>query len=378
MGPQRALDRALAACPTHPPYNIYVTTPAKDQRASGRRGKMLRAILALVVVAALLAAGLVGTISALNRTVYSAGGFVEQYLDALDRGDTVGALALGGVMPTAAELAAAELPVELPETLLRASVLSGLSEIELKSDTPSNAAGDDTHQVVFDFDLNGTASTMAFTVERAGTFAGVFNAWTFAVSPLAVLQVSVLHERTFTVNGLTLDTRAHAAADAPATFSSGAAYLAFAPNRYTIEHSSAMLTAEKTSVRVTASGATAVEIDALPNEKMIAQVQSELNKFLDECATQTVLQPTSCPWGITIDDRIEGVPAWSITGYPAVELTAGERSFEMVATAGQAHIVVEVQSLFDGDISTRDEDVPFTMGLSVVVQPSGALAIQLH
>jgi hypothetical protein len=91
-----------------------------------------------------------------------------------------------------------------------------------------------------------------------------------------------------------------------------------------------------------------------------------------------VLQPTSCPWGITIDDRIEGAPTWSITGYPAVELTPGERSFEMVATAGQAHIVVDVQSLFDGDISTRDEDVPFTMGLSVVVQPSGALAIQLH
>ena len=339
---------------------------------------MLRPVLALVVVAALLAAGLVGTISALNRTVYSAGGFVEQYLDALARGDTVGALAFDGVMPSKAELVTAELPVELPETLLRASVLSGLSDIELRSDTPSSAAAAGTHKVVFNFDLNGTASSMAFTVERAGTFAGVFNAWTFAVSPLAVLQVSVLHERTFTVNDLTLDTRAHVSADAPATFSSGAAYLAFAPNRYTFEHSSAMLTAEKKSVRVTASGATAVEIDALPNEKMIAKVQSELNTFLDECATQTVLQPTSCPWGITIDDRIEGAPVWSITGYPAVELTAGERSFEMVATAGAAHIVVEVQSLFDGDISTRDEDVPFTMGLSVVVQPSGALAIQLH
>jgi len=339
---------------------------------------MLRAVLALVVVAALLAAGLVGTINALNRTVYSAGGFVEQYLDALAGGNTVGALAFDGVMPSKTELATAEPTVALPETLLRASVLDGLSDIELKSDTPSNAAADGTHQVVFDFNLNGTASSMAFTVERAGTFAGVFNAWAFAVSPLAVLQVSVLHERTFTVNDLTLDTRAHASADAPATFSTSAAYLAFAPNRYTFEHSSAMLTAKKTSVRVTASGVAAVEIDALPNEKMIAKVQSELENFLDECATQTVLQPTSCPWGITIDDRIEGAPTWSITGYPAVELTPGERSFEMVATAGQAHIVVDVQSLFDGDISTRDEDVPFTMGLSVVVQPSGALAIQLH
>lgn len=344
---------------------------------------MLRAVLAIVVVAALLTAGLAGTISALNRTVYSAGGFVQQYLDALARGDTVGALALGGVMPSSAQLAAWGLNDEeaddLPETLLRASVLGGLENIQLASATATPAPNDGTAQtVVFDFDLNGTASSMAFTVERTGTFAGVFNAWTFAVSPLAVLQVSVLHERSFTVNGLTLDTRAHIAADAPTTFSTSAAYLAFAPNRYTFEHESAMLTAAKSTVPVTAAGPTPVEIDALPNAAMVAQVQSELNNFLDECATQAVLQPTSCPWGITIDDRIESTPAWSITAYPPVALAAGELSFEMGATPGQAHIVVDVRSLFDGGISTRDEDVPFTMGLSVVVQPSGALAIQLH
>ena len=362
-----------------PPYNITVTTRAEQQRASRRRRSLLRAVIAIVVVAGLLAAGLVGTIGALNRTVYSAGGFVEQYLDALARGDTVGALAFDGVMPSDAELAAEELPVELPQTLLRASVLSDLSNIELKSDMPSIQAGDDTaHTVVFSFDLNGTSSSMAFTVVSTGTFAGVFDAWSFAVSPLAVLKVSVLHERTFTVNGLTLDTRAHATADAPATFSTSAAYLAFAPNRYTVEHSSTLLSAKKTSVLVAASGLTDIEIDALPNEDMIKQVQSELNKFLDGCATQTVLQPTGCPWGITINDRVEGAPVWSISDYPAVELTAGDQSFEMVATTGQAHIVVEVQSLFDGDVSTRDEDVPFTMGLSVVVQSSGALAIQLH
>ena len=344
---------------------------------------MLRAVLAIVVVAGLLAAGLAGTISALNRTVYSAGGFVEQYLDALARGDTVGVLALGGVMPSTADLAAwgltDEVAKDLPETLLRASVLGGLDNIELASATDTLATDDGTAQtVVFDFDLNGTASSMVFTVERAGTFGGVFNAWAFSTSPLAVLQVSVLHERSFTVNGLTLDTRAHSAADAPATFSTSAAYLAFAPNRYTFEHESAMLTAEKATVRATVAGPTAVEVNALPNEAMVGQVQSELNKFLDDCATQTVLQPTSCPWGITIDDRIESTPAWSITAYPTVALTPGELSFEMGATPGQAHIVVDVQSLFDGDVSTRDEDVPFTMGLSVVVQPSGALAIQLH
>jgi len=340
---------------------------------------MLRAVLAIVVVAGFLVAGLIGTIDALNRTVYSAGGFVGQYLDALDRGDSVGALALGGVLPTPAALKAEGLAVNLPKTLLRSSVLGGLSNIELASTTAgTTATGDAADIVVFSFDLHGVASEMTFTVQSAGTFAGVFNSWKFAVSPLAVVQVSVLHERSFTVNGLTLDTRAQVAADAPATFSTAASYLAFAPNRYSFEHSSSMLAAEKTSVSVTTSGVTAVEVDAQPTEAMLAQVQSELNKFLDSCATQVVLQPTSCPWGISIDDRITSPPVWSISAYPSVTLAAGERSFEMVSSPGQAHIVVEVQSLFDGEISTRDEDVPFSMGLSVVVQPGGSLAIQLH
>lgn len=364
-------------------YNIDVSISAEPTGANGRRGRLLRAVLAIAIIAGLLVAGLTGTINALNRTVYSAGGFVEQYLDALARGDTVGALALGGVRPSPANLTAwgitDEVAALLPETLLRPSVLGGLENIELSSTSPTPASDDnDAQNVVFDFDLNGTASSMAFTVARAGTFAGVFNSWNFVVSPLAVLHVSVLQERTFSVNGLTLDTRAHSAPDAAPTFSTSAAYLAFAPNRYTFSHESAMLRADEFDVPATQAGPIEVKVDALPSAAMVEQVQEELNKFLDECATQTVLQPTSCPWGITIDDRIESVPTWSVTSYPDVALSAGDRAFEMAATPGVATITVDVRSLFDGDLDSRNEEVPFTMGLSVIVQPSGALAIQLH
>jgi len=37
-----------------------------------------------------------------------------------------------------------------------------------------------------------------------------------------------------------------------------------------------------------------------------------------------------------------------------------------------------VQSLFDGDLSTRDEDVPFAVAIHVVVGADGSLAIQLR
>ncbi|KFF58734.1 hypothetical protein JF66_16405 [Cryobacterium sp. MLB-32] len=339
------------------------------------RTAVVRASIAVAVVAALLVSALFATVGSLNKEVYSASGFVRQYLDALARTDTAGALALDGVVATNAQLEAAGLATDVPNTLLRASVLGEITDITLVSDVEESPG---LHTVVYDFALDGQASTMQFAVQSAGRFAGVFDSWRFAISPLAQLAVTVEHESTFSVNGLTLDTRAHAAADAPPSFSNTATYLAFAPARYTFSHTSALLAAAPVPIPVTAPGLAAVSVDAVPNEAFIAQVQGELNDFLDVCATQTVLQPTNCPFGITIDNRVLKAPIWSMADYPAVSLTAGDDRFEMPGTLGQAHIEVQVQSLFDGSIETRDENVPFTMGLSVAIQPSGALAIQLH
>ena len=185
-----------------------------------RRGRYLRGVIAVGLVLVLLGAALVTAIGSLNRDVYSAGGFVRQYLEALATHDTHSALALPGVEPSNAELEAAGLPQDLPRTLLRPDVLGSISDIELVSDVANPTdTGESRHTVVYEFRLNGTPSTMEFTVKPVGTLAGLFNTWGFATSPLAVLQVTVLHEADFTVNGLTLDTRAHAAADAPVTFS---------------------------------------------------------------------------------------------------------------------------------------------------------------
>ena len=120
-------------------------------------------------------------------------------------------------------------------------------------------------------------------------------------------------------------------------------------------------------------------VDVQPTADFVQDVQEELNKWLDEdCATQTVLQPTGCPFGVNIDDRVTSAPAWSITEYPAVALAAGENAFEMPQTPGVAHVQVEVQSLFDGDVEMLDQDEPFSMALSVTITPSGSLDIKLH
>ncbi|MCU1635828.1 MAG: hypothetical protein JWQ68_1067 [Cryobacterium sp.] len=313
-------------------------------------------------------------IGSLNRDVYSAGGFVRQYLDALARKDTATALALPGVMPTSAELEAARLSGELPRTLLRPSMLRSLEDIRLTDDTEISTG---VHVVSSSFLIGGSRLSMKFTLERAGTVAGVFDSWRFRESPLAVLQVTVLHGAEFVVNKLALDTRAHIAPDATG-FSNQAAYLAFAPSLYTLEVDTPLLSAAKSTVPVTTGGLTQLTVDAQPNEAFAKKVQAELDNFLDQCTQQQVLLPSDCPFGIDIEDRVEGLPIWSITEYPPVSLVAGEASYDMPVTPGMAHIVVEVQSLFDGEMSTRDEDVPFSVSLSVSIEPDNSLNIRLH
>jgi hypothetical protein len=117
-------------------------------------------------------------------------------------------------------------------------------------------------------------------------------------------------------------------------------------------------------------------VDAQPTAAFTREVQKQTNAFLDACAAQKVLQPAGCPFGVEIDDRVQGDPAWSMVTYPTVELRPGDDSWETGQLVGVAHIDVTVQSLFDGTVEQRSDDVRFSMSLSrVTIRPDGSLAI---
>ncbi|WP_082468150.1 hypothetical protein [Leifsonia sp. Leaf264] len=333
------------------------------------------AVLIWLAIALLLVAALLAAIGALNRSIYSAAGFVEQYLSAIEDGDANAALAMPGVRIAPEDLASAGLPPKSADTLLRDSVLRGPSAVELVSDTNDD---DGHHSVTYKVTVGGVSKSMTFDVQRDGSWAGVFHTWRFATSPIAALTVTVLHDNTFTVNGLTLDARAHAAPDAEPTFNNSADYLVLAPAVYEFSRSSLQLEAPAQSIPVTKVGTQDVTIDVQPTKTFIAEVQTEINGFLDQCATQKVLQPTGCPFGTVIDDRVISEPVWSIVSYPDVTLVPDDTAFQMPSTPGVAHISVGVQSLYDGEESTVERDEGYSMGATVVIGPDGNLNIQLH
>ena len=317
---------------------------------------MRREIITWSIVVALIATAFGGTVLILNSTLYSASGFVRSYLDALARHDVDGALQLAGTIAAG----------DASDELLVTDALGELSDVELVSDT-TDARG--THRVVYSFTADGKSGESTFSVRSQGTLLGLFPTWSFESSPLGVLQVSPLHGTEFTVNGV--EVRADAQ-DQPSP------YLVFAPGTYELAGDSLYLAASP--VRVTASqpGAAVIGVVELkPTAAFIEQVQEEVDDYLDECATQTVLLPTGCPFGEEITNRIVSTPSWSMSDYPAVNLEPGSEpgSWLMPSTVGAAHLVVDVRSLFDGSVSTFDEDVPFTSSYVVTFLPNNKLLI---
>jgi hypothetical protein len=90
-----------------------------------------------------------------------------------------------------------------------------------------------------------------------------------------------------------------------------------------------------------------------------------------------VLQPTGCPFGIVVDDRISGDPQWSFDDYPEITVEPGAESWVIPAVQGDAHLEVDVQSLFDGSITPYDADVPFSMVGNVFVSSDGTVQVTL-
>lgn len=333
---------------------------------------LTRAVLLWSLIAVLLLAALGSAVGALQQNVYSPGGLVSAYLDALARHDAPAALALPGVNPTRAQLETADLPTRVSRELLRADLLGPLGAVRILHDV---ALPDGRHRVTAAYTLDGTPHTSNFTLTPDGSDAGVFTSWRFAATPLAVAHIEVLHASTFTAAGHTVDTRA--TSGVTGAFDNAANYLVFAPSSLRLGHRSTLLTAEPVVATVTRPGeVTKATVTTTASVAFVAQVTKQLRGYLDSCVTQEVLQPAGCPMGVVIDDRVQGVPAWSMVRYPPVTISAGADGWTMGETEATAHLRVTVQSLFDGSVSTRSEDEPFTVSLSsIVIRPDGSLAI---
>jgi hypothetical protein len=323
---------------------------------------MPRALLPWLIAVGVLVLASVGAVVVLNATTFGAGAFVQVYLGALARGDVSDALTLPGVdAKTGADAPSA--------ALLHDGTLGTLRDIHQTGDVTH---GDQRWITVHWATRHGDGSTI-FKVERVGTRFGLFPEWGFAVSPMATIEVTAAHDAGFTVNGSQQTSLSRSGAPV--------AYAVLVPGSYVLAHTSQYLTASPDAVLATTVNETLRgTVDTQANAVFTKAVARIVDAQLTSCATQTVLYPTGCPFGETITNRVSSTPAWSIVHPPVVSLVPGAEfgTWAIPATPGTAHLVVQVTSLYDGTVSSFDQDVPFLLQAGVTFDASGAISVIEH
>ena len=344
-----------------------VQPPAKPRR---RRSLALDLTL-LGVVGAVLVAAVFAAWGAIEREYYSPSAFVERYVGLLADGRAGDALAMSGVAVSSAELKAAGLPATASDALLRSAALAPLDEVRVISE---EVDGDVTHVTVA-YTARGYDGTTTFDVERDGSI-GLAPTWRFAKSPLAVMNLGVTGSMSFDVNGFQIDKRQVSPDGVDADPLAPVALLVFSPGLYSVSVDTAISSTPGVAVLSDSPfHAIPVSVQAQPTDEFVSVVQEKVEEFLTACATQQVLQPTACPFGYFVQDRIDDLPTWSIVTQPTVAVEPDGAGWRILPAEAVAHIDVDIRSIFDGRVRPLSEDVPFIVKGTITVQPDGSASI---
>ena len=307
------------------------------------RNSLQHIVVIWVALLGILIGALAVAIIVLNATVFSSGGFVSSYLSALGRHDLSEALSTPGVLGTAGA----------SNELLTPATLADIEDVRIVSDVDE---GGGIRDVTYSATVGSSAVSGTFQLQQEDNRFGVFSTWSFLRSPMSVVRITPLHDASFTVNGYDLTS--------PSGPSVGSAYQVLTPGFFTVSHESTYLTADPVGATVSSPGSVvSVTLDIRASEAFVSSIQEEVDSFLDDCATQQVLFPTGCPFGQELSNRVESIPEWTMSRYPQVTIDPGNNPGTWVVpeAQGAAHLKVDVRSLFDGTLSTFDEDVQFAL-----------------
>jgi hypothetical protein len=336
-----------------------------------RRRGLVADLTLLGIVGILLAAAAIAAYASIQREFYSPSAFVERYLGMLADRDAGAALSVPGVTVSSADLEAAGLPATASEALLRSAALAPLSDARVVSEQQDG----DIARVTVEYDARGYPGKTTFEVERDGTI-GIAPTWRFATSPLAVIELGVRGSMVFEVNGFQIDKRQVSVDGVDADPLAPVPLLVFSPGLYSVSVDTAI--SRTPGVAVLSDSpfrSIPIEVQAEATDEFVEVVQQKVEEFLNQCATQQVLQPTACPFGYVVQDRIDSLPTWSIVQQPTVSVAPDGANWRITPAAAVAHIDVDIRSLFDGKVRPVSEDVTFIVEGAITVLPDGSASI---
>jgi hypothetical protein len=349
-------------------------TPVAARPAPRRRARLGRDLTLLGIVGVVLVAAVAAGAGAIYREFYSPTAFVERYLDLLAEGRAADALAVPGVAVASEQLEGAGLPASASDALLRADALATLTDIRIG---PEVTAENGNVLVTASYSAGAFPGTTTFEIAPGG-WVGVAPTWRFAKTPLALMDLSVKGSMTFDVNGFAIDKRQVSPDGAEADPLAPVSLLVFSPGIYSVSVDTPISASRGVAVLSDSPLAKVpVEIQAFATPEFVDLVQTRVEQFLTGCTTQEVLQPTSCPFGFVVQDRIVSPPAWSIVTQPTVSVVPDGAGWRIPPADALARIEVDIRSLFDGSVEEVVADVPFVLEGTITPLPDGSVTISV-
>lgn len=340
---------------------------------SPRRRRLWVDLTTLAVIGVLLLAALGAGGAVLYTQFYGPSAFVTRYLDMLASGRAADALRVPGVAVDRDILEESGIGVTASEALLRQAALAPLRDIEVVSEETV----DDVTTVTVSYLAGSHTGTSTFSITQDG-WVGVTPNWRFTRTPLAAVSLTVLGADKFSINGFEVDRRQVSAAGAQADPIDPLTLLVFTPGVYSVTVDTPISTSPGISVLAdTPLAKTPVDLQTTPTKEFTEVVQTRVEEFLTACTTQEVLQPTACPFGLEVQNRIDNLPKWSISEFPTVTVEPDGAHWMIPPADAVAHIEVDIRSLFDGSIQHVSEDVPFRVNGTIAILPDGSASIRV-
>ncbi|MGP9745380.1 hypothetical protein [Brachybacterium sp. AOP29-B2-41] len=317
-----------------------------------------------------LLVGIAIAFNVISSTVFSPEKRVEAYLGALQDGDAA----------TAVEISAPNAPTAQQVLLTNAIAGSAENRISGFEIVDSEESGDDSVRVTAKVVQDGVSTTRNFFVERNGRTALVFPEWRMGETEYAYLELQIPEgASTILVNSQEVAVESLAA-------EGGYAVAAVLPGQYTVSlpEVSEFIGSEESPVFVSADPEGWYELFAAPTytltEAGTAEVQSQVDTALDECAKSTESAPESCPFEAWASRMVEGSGSWTIDTYPTVEIEPTQEGWSVSSydSPGEATFAYQEKGWSEEDAPTDATDVSTVrVSGSVTLAEDGTLTVDL-
>jgi hypothetical protein len=306
-----------AGYPQGTPYPQGATPAGYPQPQVAQRQPMDPKKKKKIILFSALAAGLVLlliignlVVNIVGSTQYGPEAKVKAYLSAISQGKASEANKL--VDPGVTKGAAA---------LLTNDVLKESKALMKNPKVTDVITNGDSAMVMVSYSIDGTVFDGTIDLSKDGKQAVLFDNWVIDKPLLAPVYVYADQDSSVSINGVTVDFGKEY--ELPAY---PAAYEVGAPEGKFFEAE------PQTFIAATGSKATydSVDLELTPTKELTDEIQTQVNKYLDTCAAETIVNPENCGLNSQYYMDFSGKPtfAYKVVKYPVVTVNDAGTGFE--------------------------------------------------